>query len=50
MEAWTCDLFDIEGPSMYTPVQRIKSKFVFAKEKVRGQNVIVVMLRERFLC
>lgn len=50
VEAWSCDLFDVQGPSMYIPVQRIRSKFVYAKDEVRGQNVIVVVPRERFLC
>lgn len=25
VEAWSCDLFDVQGPSMYIPVQRIRS-------------------------
>lgn len=43
-------MFDRDGPSTYIPVQRIKSKFVFAYDVIRGKNVIVVMPRERFLC
>lgn len=26
VEAWSCDLFDVQGPSMYIPVQRIRCK------------------------
>lgn len=49
VEAWHSNVFDVEGPSTYIPVQRIKSKFVYAFDKIRGKNVIVVMPRERFL-
>lgn len=50
IEAWHSNMFDRDGPSTYIPVQRIKSKFVFAYDVIRGKNVIVVMPRERFLC
>lgn len=50
VEAWLRDVYDVEGPSTYIPVQRIKSKFVYAYDRVGGNNVIVVMPRERFLC
>lgn len=50
VEAWHSNVFDVEGPTTYIPVQRIKSKFVYAYDKIGGKNVIVVMPRERFLC
>lgn len=50
VEAWHSNVYDVEGPSTYIPVQRIKAKFVYAFEKIRGKQVIAVMPRERFLC
>ena len=50
VEAWYSNVYDVEGPSTYIPVQRIRAKFVYAFENIRGKNVIVVMPRERFLC
>lgn len=50
VEAWTSDIYDVDGPSKFIPVQRIKSKFVYVYDTVRGRKVITVMPRERFLC
>lgn len=50
VEVWTSDIYDVDGPSKFIPVQRIKSKFVHAYDTVRERKVIIVIPRERFLC
>ncbi|XP_061190105.1 uncharacterized protein LOC133197961 [Saccostrea echinata] len=49
VEVWKANMYEIEGPASFIPIQRIKSKFVYAFENLQGINTIVVIPRERFL-
>lgn len=41
--------YEQEGPSMYIPVDRIKSKFVYATDILMGKDINVVCPRERYI-
>lgn len=49
VEVWYRNQFEQQSSSMYIPVQRIKSKFVYATESILGKDVIVVCPRERYI-
>lgn len=48
VEVWYRRQYEQEGPSMFIPVHRIKSKFVYATDILMGKDVIVVCPRERY--
>lgn len=49
VEVWYRRQYEQEGPSMYIPVHRIKSKFVYATDILMGKDVMVVCPRERYI-
>jgi len=42
VEVWCKDLFEMDGPANFIPVQRIHQKFVPASDKVQGEQLLVV--------
>ena len=42
ISTWSKCLFDVDGPSSFIPVQRIRCKFVLAEGQVRNKKVSVV--------
>ena len=49
VEIWKANVFEDEGPASFIPIQRIKSKFVYAFQRFQGVDGIVVIPRERFI-
>ncbi|KAL3855185.1 hypothetical protein ACJMK2_014405 [Sinanodonta woodiana] len=49
VEVWRSDSFEREGPAVFIPVQRIKSKFVYAYKTIKSKKVIIVCPRDRYL-
>lgn len=49
VEVWHKTQYEQECPSMFIPVQRIKSKFVYATDCIRGKDVIIVCPRDRYI-
>lgn len=50
VEVWHRRQYEQEGPSMFIPVHRIKSKFVYATDILMGKDVIIVVCpRERYI-
>ena len=42
-------LHELNGVAMFMPVQRIKCKFVYAKERIQNKDCLVVLPRDRHL-
>jgi hypothetical protein len=42
VEVWCKDLFEIDGPASFIPVQRIHGKFVPAFDNINNENVLIV--------
>ncbi|KAL3892019.1 hypothetical protein ACJMK2_004259 [Sinanodonta woodiana] len=49
VEVWRSDSFEREGPAVFIPVQRIKSKFVYAYKTIKSKKVIIVCPRDRYI-
>lgn len=49
-ETWHSNMLDRDGPSTHIPVQRIKSKFVFAYDVIRGKMLLLLFLEKKMLC
>ena len=49
VEIWKANVFEDEGPASFIPIQRIKSKYVYAFQRFQGVDGIVVIPRERFI-
>ena len=48
VEVWCPYLYEIDGPSNFIPVQRLKCKFISAIEKHRGETVMCITAKERW--
>lgn len=49
VEVWYKSQYEQECSLMFIPVQRIKSKFVYATDCIRGKDVLIVCPRERYM-
>ena len=47
VELWCKDLYEIEGPATYIPVQRFRCKFIAASGSYRRETVMLVTPRQR---
>jgi hypothetical protein len=47
IEGWAADSFEDEGPSMFMPVQRIRSKYVHMTKVIHGRDIMFICPWER---
>jgi hypothetical protein len=49
VEVWRSYMLERKGPALFIPVQRIKSKFVYAYTTIKSKKVIIICPHDRYL-